>query len=364
MKGTFRRILGLGGAVVLICQYALESVAADPGGWEPGSPVLSIYNWESYIVPSLLAKFEAANKVRVDHRTFGSNDELTRSLVREPGRFDVIIPTNYHVAFLRSLGMLSELDKTNIPNLRNLDVQFMSPTHDPGGRHCVTYLWSKLVVGYDSRKVRKPIRSWADIFDPRYRGRVALLADARETLGIVLLLLGHSPNSTDVFELGQARDFLIAHASQIHSFSPDGGDRLLEAGEVDIALEWDGDMAALQARRPEFRRVVPSQGSLIASDSMCIPRASRNKALAERFINFILEPENGALLASKLRYPTPNLAAQALLPEPIRASLSMSDRLRRRMFPLEDIGTSAESHFAEAWAAVLAHRQAPGALAQ
>jgi len=364
MKNAFQRILGLAGVVALTCLCALESVVADAGGRNPGLPVLSIYNWESYIVPSLLAKFEAVNKVRIDYRTFGSNDELTRSLVQEPGRFDVIIPTNYHVPSLRSRGMLSELDKRNIPNLRNLDAQFMSPTHDPGGRHCVTYLWSKLVVGYNSRTVRKPIRSWADIFDPRYRGRVALLADGREKLGIVLLLLGYSPNSTDVFELGHARDFLIAHASQIHSFSPDGGDRLLEAGQVDIALERDGDMAALQARRPEFRRVVPAQKSLIASDSMCIPRTSRNKALAERFINFILEPENGALLASKLRYPTPNLAAQALLPKPIRASLSMSDRLRRRMFALEDIGTSAESHFAAAWAAVLAHRQMPGGLAQ
>jgi spermidine/putrescine transport system substrate-binding protein len=230
---------------------------------------------------------------------------------------------------------------------------FMSPTFDPGSRYCVAYLWSKLVLGYNASRVSRPLQSWTEIFEPRFAGRVSLLTDSRESLGVVLLMLGFSPNTTDPTEIARARDFLISRNRHIHSYADDSGEDLLDEGKVDIALSWEGDMAALTARRPDLRYVVPIEGSVVATDSMCIPATSRNKAHAARFIDFVLDAEMGALLASEVMYPTPNLAAQARLPESARARQKLSEDMKTRLFPLADVGNAALSLYDDAWEKIL-----------
>lgn len=316
-------------------------------------PVIRVYNWEDYIPPELLRRFEETTGIRVEYSTYGSTEELVTNVANNPGRYDVIVPSSYTVAYLRGKGMLAPLDKTRIPNIRNLDPMFMSPTFDPGSRYCVAYLWSKLVLGYNSSRVSRPLQSWTEIFEPRFSGRVALLTDSRESLGVVLLMLGFSPNTTDPTEIAKARDFLISRNRHIHSYADDSGEDLLDEGKVDIALSWEGDMAALTARRPDLRYVVPIEGSVVATDSMCIPATSRNKVHAARFIDFVLDAEMGALLASEVMYPTPNLAAQARLPESARARQKLSEDMKTRLFPLADVGNAALSLYDDAWEKIL-----------
>lgn len=112
-------------------------------------------------------------------------------------------------------------------------------------------------------------------------------------------------------------------------------------------------MASLAERRPDLRYVVPAEGSVFATDSLCIPKSSRNKLLAERFIDFVLEAENGAQLSRELLYPTPNVAAQPLLPPAARARQIPSDDTNHRLFPLIDVGTTVLSLYDAAWERIL-----------
>lgn len=320
-------------------------------------PTLRIYNWDTYIDPALISRFEAENNITIDYHTYSSNEELLANVKKNSGSYDLVVISDFMVAQLRRQGLLIPLNKTNLPNLENLDSLFVSPAFDPDNRYCAPYLWGTLGIGYNQAAVGASISSWAELFDPAYAGRVALLDDARYTLGMVLLYLGYSPNTTDPAEIEAARDFLIARQSQISAYVPDNGQDLLAEGKADLAYEWSGDIFQVMAQRPELAYSIPDEGSIIWTDSMCILQGSPNQALAERFMNYILDPDVGATLANYTHYSTPNRAALSRIDQTDRnnPALYPTEQLRRRLFFLVDVGGDAAGLYAAAWHDVTSH---------
>jgi spermidine/putrescine transport system substrate-binding protein len=255
------------------------------------------------------------------------------------------------VTVLRREKLLAPLNKDNLPNFENLDPLFINPVMDPGNRFCVPYLWGTTAIGYNLKSTGKEITSWKDVFGAANVRRVALLDGARETLGLTLLALGFSPNSTSVTEISAARDYLIDHAGQIVAIAPDTGQDLLVEGKADIVLEYSGDIFQVMDNNPDIRYAIPEEGALLWSDNMCIPVAARHKELAEEFINYILEPEVGAALSRYTRYSTPNQAALPFIDEADRnnPSLYPSAEIRSQLFYQVDVGYEATQLYEEAW---------------
>ncbi|NEO28038.1 MAG: spermidine/putrescine ABC transporter substrate-binding protein, partial [Kamptonema sp. SIO4C4] len=148
-----------------------------------------------------------------------------------------------------------------------------------------------------------------EIFDEEYAGRVALMEDPRATLGVILMYLGYSPNTTNSEELEEAKNFLIENQEVIQSFAPDTGQDLLDQGEVDIAVEWNGDIFQVMEENENIRYVIPEEGTIIWTDNLAIPKNAPHKELAEQFINFVLEPEIGAKISNFVKFGTPNQAS-------------------------------------------------------
>ncbi len=173
-------------------------------------------------------------------------------------------------------------------------------------------------------------------------------------MGITLLGLGYSPNTTSPTEIAAARDFLAERASQIAAYAPDNGQELLASGRVDLAFESSGDILQVMAENPDLRYSIPAEGSLIWIDNMCILRGSPNRAAAERFLNFILAPDVGAELASYTRYSSPNMAALDLMPAEDRSNPALypTARTRDRLFFLVDVGGQANELYNKAWASL------------
>lgn len=336
----------------------LAACAASGGAPPPPTPepaVLRILNWDTYIDPALLARFEAETGVRVAYSTFGVGDELLAAVRARPDAYDLVVPSDYMVEVMRREGLLAPLDKAGIPNMANLDPLFVSPAYDPANRYCAPYLWGTIGLGYDAAGVSRPVTRWADALDDP-AGAVALLDSPREMIGIALLVLGHSPNTTSPREIAAARDYLVARVGAVAAFVPDTGQDLLAAGAADLVVEWSGDMFQAMEDRPGLRYVIPEEGSLIWTDNMCVLRDSPRRALAERFINFILSPEAGAALANYTRYSSPNRAALPLIrPEDLaNPALYPDEGTRRRLFFLVDVGAEASALYNSAWAQVLA----------
>lgn len=339
--------------LALLLALVLAACAAPEASPTPTTApvVLRILNWDTYIDPDLLDRFAAETGVRVEYSTYASNEELLAMVQAAPNSYDLVVPGDYMVPIMRRAGLLAPLNKANLPNLANLDPLFVSPAYDPANRHCVPYLWGTMGIGYNIAATGRPITRWADVFEPEFAGRVALLDGERYILGLTLLGLGHSPNSTDPDEIAAARDFLRAHRDQIAALAPDDGQERLRRGEVDLAFEWSGDMLQVMAENPNLRYAIPAEGSIIWTDNMCVLAGSPNQELAERFINFILEPEIGAALANYTRYSTPNRAALALIDPADRANPTLypDDETRKRLFFLVDVGSEGAALYARAW---------------
>lgn len=342
--------------LLLLAACAASAGPAAPTAAPPPAPAaLRIFNWDTYIDPALIAQFEAETGAQVIYSTFGRGEELLEAVRARPHAYDLVVPSDYMIEVMRREGLLAPLNKANLPNLANLDPLFVSPAYDPANRYCAPYLWGTMGLGYNAGTVARPVTRWADVFEEP-AGAVALLDSPREMLGIALLLLGHSPNTTSPREIAAARDFLIARAGAVAAFAPDTGQDLLAAGAVDLAFEWSGDVFQVMEARPELRYVIPQEGSLVWTDSMCVLQSSPRRELAERFINFILSPEAGAALANYTRFSSPNRAALPLIrPEDLaNPALYPDERTRRRLFFLVDVGSEAGALYDRAWSAVLA----------
>lgn len=272
--------------------------------------VLSIYNWSTYIAPEVITQFENKFNVKIKYDTYESNEDLYAKI--KPGNpgYDIAFPADYMVRIMASEELLEELNKDNIPNLKNLTPKFLNPPYDPENKYSIAYQWGTMGIGYNIKATDGEINSWSTMFDSKFQGRVALLDDMRSSFSIALISLGYDPNTTNPKEITEARDFLIKNKGAIAAFAPDTGQNLLDQGEVDLTCEWSGDIFQVMKENSDLRYAIPKEGSILLTDNMVVLKGTKNKELAEKFINFILEPEIGAKISNFIKYATPNQAAK------------------------------------------------------
>ena len=312
---------------------------------------LAIYNWGTYIAPELLTKFEDQYDVTIRYDIVDNDDEMLTDL-RAGSSYDLIVPTDTLIPLMRSERLLAPLNHESIPNIANLAPEFINPSYDPQNRYSVPYQWGMVGIGYNIAKTGRELTSWRDLFDPAFAGRVGILDDYNMVLGAILLMLGHSPNSLNVVQIEEARDFLMTQSDQVAIVGDSGQDYLIN-GEFDIVMEFNGDIAQLMRDNPDIRFIIPEEGGYILVDSMAIPVSSPNKDLAELFINFILDPQNGAILSNEIRYASPNVASRPFLngDDLIDPVIYPSDEIQKRLFYQAFIDAQTNAMYAEIWEA-------------
>ncbi len=181
------------------------------------------------------------------------------------------------------------------------------------------YTWLVLGIGYRKSKIDGVPDSWKWVFDSdRYKGRIGLLAEAGDLCRLVLKYQGNDMNSKDPAALARVQDLLTRQKANIAVFHDDNGQDLLLSGDIDIVIEYNGDIAQVMREDHDLDFVVPREGSQISSDCLCIPKGAPNPGLATEFINYLLDAHAGAEITRTIRYPTPNAAAAALMPAEYR----------------------------------------------
>lgn len=293
-----------------------EKPAAAPGAEEAK---LNFYNWDTYIGDTTLADFKTATGVEVNMSLFATNDELFAKLKAGNPGFDVIVPSNEFVTRMGQAGLLEALDHAKIPNLKNIDPAFLNPDYDPGRKFSMPYTWLVLGIGYRKSKVTGVPDSWKYLFDSnQYAGKIALLSESADLIRLSAKYKGHSLNKVPPEMVKDIEAMLIRQKPFIKAFHDDNGQDMLASGEVDLVLEYNGDIAQLMTEDPDIDFVIPKEGSLINSDTLCIPKGAPRPDNAHRFINYLLEAQAGAAISKTILYPTPNAAAKALMPDAYR----------------------------------------------
>ncbi|MDX1438231.1 MAG: extracellular solute-binding protein, partial [Anaerolineales bacterium] len=131
----------------------IMTACSTSGGEQELAEELHVYNWSEYIDPEVYTAFEEEFGVKVIEDTFSSNEELLAKIQAGAAGFDLIVPSDYMVEIMIEEGLLTEINKDNIPNLSNLSDLFSDPPYDPGLVYCVPYQWGTTGIGYNSDEI-------------------------------------------------------------------------------------------------------------------------------------------------------------------------------------------------------------------
>ncbi|MCL2695380.1 MAG: spermidine/putrescine ABC transporter substrate-binding protein [Clostridiales bacterium] len=326
-------------------------------GCASGRETLTILNWGDYMDPDIIKQFERENNVRIRYSTMASNEEMLVKLQAPDNVFDLCFPSDYIIERLIKLDLLHPLNKENIPNRANIGERFWAATDvfDPGNVYSVPYMWGTVGILYNEDKVDEPVDSWSILWDERYAGQVIMYDSVRDSIAVALLKLGFDINTRDADEVTQARDALIWQRKNIvKGYGTDEIKADMVNGKAALAVVYSGDAVYAMDENDTLNYSVPLEGSNLWFDNMIIPKTSKNKELAEKFINFLCDAEVAAQNTEYIGYSTPNDAAFVLLPAWLRAceAYNPPPDVWARTQVFRDLGDFARV-FNEAWDAVM-----------
>ena len=276
--------------------------------------VLNLFSWADNFDPEVIAEFEKQYNCKVNYDVFANNEELLAKIQAGGAQYDLIQPSDYMVATMLKLDLLEKMNMDNIldniPNAKNLVSTLQAPVYDPTGDHSLVYTWGITGIAYNKNYVKDVPDSWEDLWNPEYAGRLILLNDSRETIGMALKKNGFSNNSTDPAEVEKAFQDLKALAPNVLAFDTDTIKQKFIAEEAWIGTMWTGDASYTLKDNPNIGFVVPKEGATIWADTFAIPKGAKHKELAEKFINFIYDPQISAKNYEYIGYNDPNEKAQ------------------------------------------------------
>lgn len=273
---------------------------------------LNLFIWSEYIDPKIIAAFEKEFDCKVNVDFFEDPDSMIAKLAAGgDSAYDIVVPSDTTQPAMVQRGFLAPLRHENLPNLKNLDPQFTNAPFDSGNKYGVPLDWGATVL-YMRKSSDKPVDdSWALIFDPvKQPGPFLLIEDLRTTIGAALRYKGHSLNSTNLSELAEARDLLIQTKKRSLGFEGGTGtkNRVLSKGAA-LVMAYNGDATKGMKEDPETVCIFPREGSQIYVDTLSIPARAPHRDLAEKFINYLLDPKVAAQLANYTQLATCNKAA-------------------------------------------------------
>jgi len=311
-----------GGTIAGLTQDDDGGAASAPAaGSVPGNRrserVLNIYNWNDYIDDRTIPVFQASYNMRVNYDVYSSNEDLLAKLRAGPTQYDIVVPTSWFIPTYRRLGLIEPLRQDLIPNLSNLDKEFVDTDYDPGNRYTVPWQWGTTGIGYNTTHVPGgEVDSWAAVFEPTraVAGRVSLLREVTDLIGCALIYLGKRPNSSREADLAEVVRLVRSIKRRLKRFTTDTYIDELAAGETWLAQGWSGDVFQARDSNEDVAYVIPKEGSMRFVDVMCVPKGAPHPANAARFINYVLRPTAQARISKYVSYATPVSLAKPLLP--------------------------------------------------
>ena len=311
---------------LLLCGWLTVSglTACDnstPSAPAPLAQELTFYDWAGDMPQSVLDAFTREYGVKVNYLSYESQEDAIANL-RAGQVYDVVVVETRSVAILAREKLLAELDHANLTHLKNIAANFRDLTYDPGNRYCVPFNWGTTGLVVRSDLVAEPVTRWADLWDPRYAGRVGLwLGVHRDVIALTLKSLGYSANSENPAELEAALQRLHElkpHVLKLEDFDPVTSAEAMSSGKVVLSMGYAADVLAGREKNPAITYVLPAEGALLWGDTFVIPAHSPRKHTAEVFLNFLLRGDINAQIANANRYATPNEAALPLIDPAIR----------------------------------------------
>ncbi|MBP1578372.1 MAG: spermidine/putrescine ABC transporter substrate-binding protein, partial [Oscillospiraceae bacterium] len=286
---------------------------------------INVYNWGEYISNGeddsldVNQAFEELTGIKVNYTFYATNEELYAKLRAGGASYDVVIPSEYMIGRMANEGMLEEINKDNVPNLKHIDKSLLDMSYDPGNKYSIPYTWGTVVLIYNTSIVTPDtdVETWNLLWNSKYKGNILMFNNPRDAYGIALKKIGLGLNPENQEQIDKATVALKEQKPLVQAYVMDEIFDKMGAGEAAIAPYYAGDAITMMDENPDLAAAFPREGTNIFVDGMCIPKGAKQKEAAEMYINFMCEPEVGAANCEYIGYSTPNVAALELLDEEI-----------------------------------------------
>ena len=279
---------------------------------------LHLYNWGEYINPEVLDKFSKEYGVEVSLDTYASNEEMLAKIQAGATGYDIVFPSVHMNDIMLQLGLLQETGVNKMPGFEQIDPAFLRTRNDPDASYCLPYAWGTVGIFYNKQHVPE-MTSWRQFFDyaAANPGKVTMLDDMREVLGVGLIMTGQPVNSRDPEAIKAAEAFILAQKPNIGAFTYEVLP-LIESGDMHAAHWFVGANLFVLREPDKYGYVVPAEGATMYQENICLLKDAPNRDNALKFLEFFMRPENSVLNTVQQTNGSVNFGARELLPDDMK----------------------------------------------
>jgi spermidine/putrescine transport system substrate-binding protein len=373
-----RQFLGRTGLVAggVALTPSVLSACGDSGGGNGGGGdqnALDISNWPYYIDRNTIPNFEMETGIDVTYKEDINDNNEFFAKIQEPLAngdsigADIIVVTGWLATRLINLGYVQKLPLDKIPNSRNLVPRLQDPPWDPTNEYSLPWQSGIGVIAYNIDETGRELQDFNDLLDPEFAGRVGMLLEMRDTLGLALLADGIDITTVTFDEAQDTFDKIeqAANDGQIRRFTGNNYASDLLNGNFAANTAWSGDVAQLSVQNPNLRIVIPDSGATLWADTMLwVTPSDREDAVAE-WMNYVYDPENAAPITSYVTYlPVVDGVEQVLErtdPETLEIPyIFPPPDVEDRLFQFKTLDEDEEAEFDQRWAEVTGQGSGPG----
>jgi spermidine/putrescine transport system substrate-binding protein len=302
---------------ILIATTALvaTSVAANAEG------TLNLYNWGNYTSPELIEKFTAETGITVTITDYDSNTTALAKVEAGGSGFDLVVPSANYVPVYVGKGLLAELDHSRLSNIGNIAPEWKDVSWDPGRKHTIPWQWGTTGIAVNTTVYGGDINT-SEIFlnpPPELAGKVNVVPEMNDIIALTIFNVGGEACTEDLEVLKQVRDKLAAAKDSWLSMDYGTTDKL-SSGDYVATVNWNGSTMRARLANPDVAYGYPKEGYPLWMDSVGLLADAQNVDEAYKFLDFIMVPENAAMISEFARYANGIAGSDDFMPEEMKVA--------------------------------------------
>jgi spermidine/putrescine transport system substrate-binding protein len=277
--------------------------------------VLQLYNWGDYTSPEMLAKFEAETGIKVTVTDYDSNDTALAKIEAGGHGFDLVVPSANYVPIWVEKELVQELDLSKLPNHKNIAEEWLNVDYDMGRKYSIPWQWGTTGVAVNQKVYSGDVNTSAIWLDPPAElvGKINVTPEMNDAIALATMYMGGQPCSEDTELLKKVRDKLLEAKPKWQSMDY-GMTEKMAANDVAASVYWNGAIFRARLQNPDIKYGYPKEGFILWMDQVMLLNDANNVEEAYKFLDFIMVPENAAMISAFARYANGIAGSDTFMP--------------------------------------------------